>query len=141
MHLLGDMFFLWGFGLLVEGKLGWWRFLTLYLGIGVVQSIIIQAAMLGASGGGTPGSSGVIFGLMAISLVWAPKNEMSRALRFFRFHTSLNLPITAFAGIYLAWEIVGRDVYWLLDVERDVATCRLGDRGGSRGGNVETELG
>ena len=71
MHLLGDMFFLWGFGLLVEGKLGWWRFLTLYLGIGVVQSIIIQAAMLGASGGGTPGSSVVIFGLMAISLVWA----------------------------------------------------------------------
>ncbi|HEV3416610.1 MAG TPA: rhomboid family intramembrane serine protease, partial [Pirellulales bacterium] len=26
VHLLGNMFFLWGFGLVVEGKLGWWRF-------------------------------------------------------------------------------------------------------------------
>src|SRR6266566_4216395 len=29
MHLIGNMFFLWGFGLVVEGKLGWWRFLLL----------------------------------------------------------------------------------------------------------------
>ena len=30
-HLLGDMFFLWGFGLVVERKLGWRRFIPLFL--------------------------------------------------------------------------------------------------------------
>ena len=30
MHLIGNMFFLWGFGLVVEGKLGWRRFIPLY---------------------------------------------------------------------------------------------------------------
>ena len=30
MHLIGNMFFLWGFGLVVEGKLGWKRFIPLY---------------------------------------------------------------------------------------------------------------
>lgn len=31
MHILGNMFFLWGFGLVVEGKLGWRKFVPLYL--------------------------------------------------------------------------------------------------------------
>ena len=33
MHLIGNMFFLWGFGLVVEGKLGWRIFIPLYLGM------------------------------------------------------------------------------------------------------------
>ena len=35
MHLAGNMLFLWSFGLIVEGKLGWYRFLPLYLGIAI----------------------------------------------------------------------------------------------------------
>lgn len=33
MHLLGNMFFLWGFGLVVEGKLGWRVFVPVYLAL------------------------------------------------------------------------------------------------------------
>jgi len=47
MHLIGNMFFLWAFGIVVEGKLGWWKFLALYLGIGVTAGALIQVAMLG----------------------------------------------------------------------------------------------
>jgi membrane associated rhomboid family serine protease len=39
-HLIGNMIFLWGFGLVVEGKLGWWRFLLAYLCIGFAQCAI-----------------------------------------------------------------------------------------------------
>ncbi len=47
IHLVGNMFFLWAFGIVVEGKLGWWKYLTLYLSIGIVGGILIQVAMLG----------------------------------------------------------------------------------------------
>ena len=46
-HLIGNMFFLWAFGIVVEGKLGWWKFLALYLSIGILGGILIQTAMLG----------------------------------------------------------------------------------------------
>jgi len=76
-HLLGNMFALWGFGLVVEGKLGWWRFLLVYLGMGVVQCAFEQAVVPGSVCIGSLGASGVIFGLLAMALVWAPENEMS----------------------------------------------------------------
>lgn len=47
VHLLGNMFFLWAFGIVVEGKLGWWKFLAIYLGVGVSGGFLIQVAMLG----------------------------------------------------------------------------------------------
>ena len=77
MHLLGNMFCLWGFGLVVEGKIGWWRFLLVYLGIGIVHGGIEQTLMLFADKGGSLGASAVIFGLMAMCMVWAPENEMN----------------------------------------------------------------
>lgn len=76
-HLLGNMFCLWGFGLVVEGKIGWWRFLLVYLGIGVAQSGLEQTLMLFAGQGGSLGASAIIYGLLAICVVWAPENDMN----------------------------------------------------------------
>lgn len=47
VHLVGNMIFLWAFGIVVEGKLGWWKFLVVYMSIGIVGGILIQVAMLG----------------------------------------------------------------------------------------------
>lgn len=86
LHLIGNMVFLWGFGLIVEGKLGWWRFLLVYLAIGVLGGAFIQtltlarAEELAGSGGG--GSSLVVYGLMALCMIWAPKNELDVFLFF-----------------------------------------------------------
>ena len=49
LHLIGNMIFLWGFGLVIEGKLGWWRFLLVYLGIGALGAAMIQVGMLGST--------------------------------------------------------------------------------------------
>src|SRR5262245_11868944 len=78
-HLLGNMLFLWVFGLVVEGKLGWLKFLTCYLGIGLTQAMLEQIVMLGYTGEvqGSLGASSAIFGLMAMAAVWAPKNEVT----------------------------------------------------------------
>jgi len=111
MHLIGNMIFLWSFGIVVEGKLGWWKFLAVYLGIGVLQSALEQLAMLGASEGYSCGASAAIFGLMAICMVWAPKNEMSCVLLLgFRVRT-FDMPILALALLFLAFEVV-EAVFW-----------------------------
>ncbi|MGV3483285.1 MAG: rhomboid family intramembrane serine protease [Planctomycetaceae bacterium] len=50
-HLIGNMLFLWPFGLLVEGKLGWWRMLLLCLAICVLHASVQQVLMLGSNFG------------------------------------------------------------------------------------------
>ncbi len=79
MHLIGNVIFLWGFGIVVEGKLGWWRFLLVYLAIGVLGGLLIQTVMLRHDNPLSPGGGGaslVIYGLLAMCVVWAPRNEM-----------------------------------------------------------------
>lgn len=105
-HLIGNMFFLWGFGLVVEGKLGWWRMLMLYLAIGISQAALIQLIMLPRDSGGAVGASSAIMGLMAVSLVWAPKNELKVfMLLFFRIFI-FDVTIMWYACFYLFWEII-----------------------------------
>lgn len=166
-HLIGNMVFLWGFGLVVEGKLGWWRFLLVYLCVGILQCAVEQTIMLGfdpeeaaehfvaetvdlddyfdeetiaemeASGlspeeieeqkeqlqqnidnlvsetaatyaqfQGSCGASAVIYGMLAIALVWAPKNELTVfVLAGFRAFT-FEVTIMSFSAWYIGLEIL-----------------------------------
>ena len=52
-HLFWNMVFLWVFGLVIEGKVGWWRFLVAYLAIGVVGAAVEQLALLSRDEGGS----------------------------------------------------------------------------------------
>lgn len=75
-HLLGNMLFLGIFGLVVEGKIGWWRFLIMYNLIGIIASFLIALIMLPHSSGGALGASCAIFGTMAVAMIWAPENKI-----------------------------------------------------------------
>lgn len=81
-HLLGNMFVLWGFGLVVEGKVGWWRFLVIYNAIGIAGWALVQFLTLFASQGIGLGASLAIFGILVVALVWAPANEMQCIFMF-----------------------------------------------------------
>ncbi len=97
IHLVGNVIFLWGFGLIVEGKVGTLNFLAIYMGIGVSECILEQAIFIHSSGISF-GASAIIFGLMAISLIWAPQNELSVFYwLFFRFVGVFDLSVVAFA--------------------------------------------
>jgi membrane associated rhomboid family serine protease len=104
MHLVGNMFFLWGFGLVIEGKLGWLRFLGVFFGIGIVQCAMEQVISLGMEEGMSLGASAIIFGLLAMA--WAPKNEMSCVLLIGFRVVMLEISILIFALLYLAWQVV-----------------------------------
>ena len=81
-HLLGNMVFLWAFGLVVEGQVGAFRFLGIYLLIGIVANLLLQIMGLGRDGGYALGASGAIFGIMGVALAWAPENELEFVVLF-----------------------------------------------------------
>lgn len=111
IHLAVNMLYLWVFGLVVEGKVGWWRFLAVYGTIAVASNLVEQTLLLGADGGSL-GASGVIFGLIAIAMVWAPENEVECAVVFF-VPAVRTIDITIrdlgllYVGIELLWAIFG----------------------------------
>ena len=78
-HLIGNMIFLWSFGLLLEGKLGCWLFALVYLGMGMFQSFAEQLLMFFASGSSL-GASGAIFSLLALVVIFAPLNSFETIL-------------------------------------------------------------
>ncbi len=108
LHLLANIIFLWGFGLVVEGKIGWWRYLLVYFGIGILGAFLIQLAMLGYRGDapGAGGASLIIFGLLAMSTVWAPKNEVTCLFFFIYRGFFFDVTILAFSIYYLAVQII-----------------------------------
>ena len=104
VHLIGNMIFLWSFGLLLEGKLGWWLFALVYLGMGMFQSFAEQLLMFFASGTSL-GASGAIFSLLALVVVFAPLNSFETILfitiRPFFFET----PNLVFCSFYIVMNI------------------------------------
>jgi membrane associated rhomboid family serine protease len=108
LHLAGNMVFLWCFGLIVEGKLGWYKMLAIYLGIAAAESAISQIIMLGGHGGAL-GASGAIFGLMAMSLIWAPENEIHCYFVVFYFVvrvTEFEVKVIVLVGLFLGFQLV-----------------------------------
>lgn len=109
IHLFGNMIFLWSYGIIVEGKVGWLPFTLLYLGIGTIHGAAIQLAYLRVEEPNyVLGASAIIFGLMAISMIWAPVNELSCFYLFivgFRIISgTFELAIYAFAILQLGLE-------------------------------------
>ena len=108
-HLLGNMIFLWSYGIIVEGKIGWFPFLLTYLAIGTAHGAAIQAAYLGAAEPSyVLGASAIIFGLMAMCMIWAPMNDLYCFYLFFVgfrvISGTFEWPIYAFALLQFALE-------------------------------------
>jgi membrane associated rhomboid family serine protease len=74
VHLAGNMLFLWGFGLVIEGKIGWKAFLAVFFGLGAVECAVEQGIARDTQLV-SYGASAIVFGLMALALVWAPRND------------------------------------------------------------------
>jgi len=100
-HLLGNMLFLWVYGIYVEDRLGPWKMLAAYFAFGFAGHLLYVVV-----GNGLPavGASGAIAGLMGFTLVAAPWLEV-RMLLFWDFRQF------AYSNVKSRWEI---PVYWTL---------------------------
>jgi len=107
MHLIGNMFFLWAFGLVVEGKIGNMRFLVLYMLMAAIDGAAIQLPMfLLGSDSGALGASGVIFALMTIAMLWAPENEMDCFYFVGLYMGTFEVRIVKLAGAFMMLQLL-----------------------------------
>lgn len=107
-HLIGNMIFLWAFGLIVEGKVGPFLFALIYLGIGTAYGCVLQTCSLVTGWEGIAlGASAAIFGLLALCVAWAPANEFTILMRF----TTFDISILLYGGLFLAKEVI----FWALN--------------------------
>jgi membrane associated rhomboid family serine protease len=103
-HLIGNMVFLALLGLLVEGALGGWLFLVLYLLAGMGGGALSFLRHAGEPGG-MLGASGAIAGLMgAYCVVWG-----LRKVRFFYwlfvYFDYVKAPALILLPLWLGWEL------------------------------------
>ncbi|MDR3637998.1 MAG: rhomboid family intramembrane serine protease [Isosphaeraceae bacterium] len=110
LHLIGNMVFLWGFGIIVEGKLGPWKYVPIYLGVGMAHMAAMQAISLHTEHGFILGASAAIYGLMAMAMLWAPESHLQCWYAyFFLFRVgvgSFEIEVVRFSLIFIALEVV-----------------------------------
>ncbi len=105
-HLVFNMIFLWSFGLMAEGLLGWRLFIPAYLAIGTAVSAILQIAMLGADGGRAAGASGAIYGIMAMAALWAPRNKLETLIWILFFIRTIEVSVFGFALFFVGLDFL-----------------------------------
>lgn len=106
LHLAGNLIFLAVFGLIVEGKLGNGRFLALVAALAGLEGLVEQVLFIGASDGGSIGISSVIFGLMVISLFWAPRNQVDMFVLLGIWGFNFEVTIFSLCCWYVGWDVL-----------------------------------
>ncbi len=99
-HLVGNMLFLWVFGMIVEARLGWYRFLAAYLALGISAAAAAQMMTFWFDQGFAVGASAAIFALLGMALIWAPDTEIE-----------CHWIVGGFG--YMRWAEVGVSVLWM----------------------------
>ncbi len=105
-HLLGNMLFLWVFGLFVEGMAGPGKFLGLYFGIGILQNIIEQILFLPFPNAPSLGASSAIFGLMMIAVLWCPQDHVQCFYLIFFRPGMVDIPTLLMGSFYFLSDVV-----------------------------------
>ena len=105
LHVLGNMLFLWIFGVNVEDRFGRVPFLVFYLGCGAAAS---AAHLLSAPGSTTPtiGASGAIAGVMGAYMLLYPHSRVQMLFFWGFFVDVIVLPAPFFLGYWFVLQLV-----------------------------------
>ena len=104
LHLAGNMWFLWIFGDAVEGALGRFRFLFLYVVFGITASLIhiLSAPALAIP---TLGASGALSGVMGAFLVMFPLSRVRMLFLLIIYPIFFEIHAIILLGLWIAWQI------------------------------------
>ncbi|MDR2012538.1 MAG: rhomboid family intramembrane serine protease [Rhodanobacter sp.] len=125
-HLVGNMIFLAVLGLLVEGALGPWLFLALYLTGGLGAQLVSLAVRWGEHGSGL-GASGAIAGLIGAYCVLWGLRKVRVFYWFFVVFDYVRVPAIALLPVWAGWEIFNffgnRQAHILFDAHAGGMVC------------------
>lgn len=105
MHLLGNMLFLWVFGLVVEGRIGAPGFALFYLGCGIFQNFLGQTLFLFHPAAPSLGASGPIYSVMMAAALWAPGDNIQSVIGFVYFYWLVDIPVLILAAFYFLGDL------------------------------------
>ena len=100
-HLLGNLYFLYIFGDNVESLFGRARFVTLFLGAGLV-GVALELALTSATADPIVGASGGIAGIMAAYLWCFPRNKLFQMILF----VQVKLPAWTYLVFWIGFQAV-----------------------------------
>ncbi len=101
LHLAGNMLFLWIFGDNVEHRLGRLRYLSAYIGTGLL-AVLGDTFLRWGSLVPSVGASGAISGILGLYFAWFPKNRVRVWAFLFPFYMgTVELPARFVLGMYL----------------------------------------
>ena len=108
-HLIGNLIFLWAFGLVVEAKVGPAIFISSYLLIGIVQNALEQLIFLPFPADPSLGASSAIYGILILAMLFAPQDNLLCILiaffpPFLLRPAFLEIPALIFALFYFLWD-------------------------------------
>jgi membrane associated rhomboid family serine protease len=106
IHLVGNMVFLWAFGFIVEGLLGWYRFLVLYVVVAMLPSALMQLMMLHRDFGAAVGASAAITGLMSLAALWAPRQEIRVLFVFLPFIRVWDMRVLRYCALMIGLDVI-----------------------------------
>lgn len=104
VHILGNMWYLWIFGDNIEDRLGHFRYLLFYLGVGLIASLVhVMANPIST----VPviGASGAVAGILGAYFVLFPGSRILSLVPIFIFITVLELPALIFVGLWFLIQV------------------------------------
>lgn len=118
LRLLANLIFLWAFGLIVEGKLGWFLFVPLYAALGVAYVMLVDYAGVEWPQFVTPefqqnatlGTSAAVCAVAAMAIVWLPTNNLRCFGWIWIYPFWYDLPIWLLGLAYIAFD--GALIWW-----------------------------
>lgn len=105
LHVLGNMLYLWVFGDNVEDRLGHWRYLILYLGAGVIGSLL-QIFINPTSEIPIIGASGAIAGVLGAYMISFPRARIETLVILIIFITIIRIPAVVFIFFWFALQLL-----------------------------------
>ncbi len=125
-HLAFNMVTLYSFGPLIEGAVGWWRFLAIYVGSELLANALTYWRHRDDPAYSAVGASGAISGVVFSFVLFAPWAEL-------RVFFAIPIPAIIFAFLYVAFSVYASN-------QRVGRVAHEAHLGGALGGIVLTLL-
>lgn len=104
-HVLGNLFFFFAFGMVVETVIGPVLFLLMFLAMGLGTGALENLVTVTRENSASLGLSGVVMSVMSLAAWFAPTVRIKFFYFYFLFFGVMSFPLWSVAGWYIFWNL------------------------------------